>query len=244
VAFVMVLSWSRQIFLRFYLDQQLANFLRGHVDAIAFFGGIPKVLLYDNLKSAVLERRGDAIRFHPTLLDLSAHYRFEPRPVAVARGNEKGRVERAIRYIRTNYFAARQWRDLDDLNAQALQWCLTTSGNRACPEQADITVSEAFAQERSQLMALPDDAFCTDESVIVTARKTPYIVNANLRCLLFRVLKCPLSDQYLCLFTYNFIVVPPVVSRIVVGYAVVGGAECSQAVDIPVKSLLLFMGYP
>ncbi len=64
------------------------------------WGGLPRVLLYDNLKSAVLERQGDAIRFHPTLLALAAHYRFEPRPVAVARGNEKGRVERAIRYIR------------------------------------------------------------------------------------------------------------------------------------------------
>jgi transposase len=47
------------------------------------------VLLYDNLKSAVLERRGDAIRFHPTLLEFAGHYRYEPRPVAVARGNEK-----------------------------------------------------------------------------------------------------------------------------------------------------------
>ena len=55
------------------------------------------MLLYDNLKSAALERHGDAIRFHPTLLEFAGHYRYEPRPVAVARGNEKGRVERAIR---------------------------------------------------------------------------------------------------------------------------------------------------
>ncbi len=89
MAFVMVLSWSRQIFLRFYLNQQMSNFLRGHVAAFDAFHGIPKVLLYDNLRSAVLERRGEAIRFHPTLLELAAHYRFEPRPVAVARGNEK-----------------------------------------------------------------------------------------------------------------------------------------------------------
>jgi len=57
----------------------------------------PRIILYDNLKSAVLERRRDAIRFHPTLLELAAHYHFAPRPVAVARGNEKGRVERAIK---------------------------------------------------------------------------------------------------------------------------------------------------
>jgi len=86
MAFVLVLSWSRQIFLRFYLNVQMENFLRGHVAAFEAWQGLPKVLLYDNLKSAVLERRGDAIRFHPTLLDLSAHYRFEPRPIAGVRG--------------------------------------------------------------------------------------------------------------------------------------------------------------
>jgi transposase len=89
MAFVMVLSYSRQVFLRFCLDAQMANFLRGHVGAFGAWHGVPRVLLYDNLKSAVLERHGDAIRFHPTLLALAAHYRFEPRPVAVARGNEK-----------------------------------------------------------------------------------------------------------------------------------------------------------
>ncbi|MFT5082643.1 MAG: transposase [Lentisphaeria bacterium] len=61
----MVLSWSRQMFLQFYLNQRMESFLQGHVAAFEFFGGVPKVLLFDNLKSAVLERQGDAIRFPP-----------------------------------------------------------------------------------------------------------------------------------------------------------------------------------
>ena len=64
-AFVMVLSYSRQVFLQFYLGQALSLFLRGHQEAFAFFGGVPRVLLYDNLKSVVLERQGPAIRFNP-----------------------------------------------------------------------------------------------------------------------------------------------------------------------------------
>jgi len=148
MAFVMVLSWSRQIFLRFYLNQRMESFLRGHVAAFDAWGALPRVLLYDNLKSAVLERRDDAIRFHPTLLALSAHYHFEPRPVAVARGNEKGRVERAIRYIRDSFFAGRQWSDIDDLNTQADIWCAGTAANRLCPEDRRMTVSEAFSQEQ------------------------------------------------------------------------------------------------
>ena len=79
--------------------------LRGHVEAFASWSGLPRVLLYDNLKSVVLERHGDAIRFHPTLLAFAAHYRFEARPVAIARGNEKGRVERAVRFAREAFFA-------------------------------------------------------------------------------------------------------------------------------------------
>lgn len=99
-AFVMVLSYSRKVFVRYYFGSAMPAFLHGHVSAFMYFGGVPRELLYDNLKSAVLERSGDAIRFNPTLLELSAHYRFLPKPVAPARGNEKGRVERAIRYVR------------------------------------------------------------------------------------------------------------------------------------------------
>jgi transposase len=175
MAFVMVLSWSRQIFLRFYLNQRLANFLHGHVAAFEAWDGLPKVLLYDNLKSVVLERHGDAIRFHPTLLELAAHYRFEPRPVGVARGNEKGRVERAIRYIRDNFFAGRSWRDLQDLNAQAQAWCQGLSAQRPCPEDRGLSVQQAFVQEHPLLLSLPDNPFPTDERIEVSVGKTPYI---------------------------------------------------------------------
>src|ERR1700722_9225826 len=68
MAFVMVLSFSRQIFLRFLLDARMENFLRGHLGAFATWNGIPRIVLYDNLRSAVLERHGDAIRFNPVLL--------------------------------------------------------------------------------------------------------------------------------------------------------------------------------
>ena len=99
MAFVMVLSYSRQIF----LASSLMLVWRTSCAATSppsRHAGIPRVLLYDNLKSAVLERRGDAIRFHPTLLGFAGHYRYEPRPVAVARSNEKGRVERAnVMYV-------------------------------------------------------------------------------------------------------------------------------------------------
>ena len=175
MAFVMVLSYSRRLFLRFFLNARMESFLRGHVDAFNAFGGCGRVILYDNLKSAVLERQGQAIRFHPTLLALSSHYRFEPRPVAPFRGNEKGRIERQIRFVRSAFFAAREYRDLADLNGQADAWCQGQASDRPCPEDKAMSVREAFELERPHLLNLPDNPFETDERVEVKAGKTPYV---------------------------------------------------------------------
>jgi transposase len=175
MGFVMVLSYSRQLCLHFFYGSPMANFLRGHVAAFAAFGGVARVLLYDNLRSAVLERRADAIRFHPTLLELAGHYRFEPRPVAVARGNEKGRVERAIRFIRDRFFAARPFTDLADLNRQAAEWCQTIAADRPCPEDPSRSVRAVFAEEQPLLLALPPEPFPADEHVEVAVGKTPYV---------------------------------------------------------------------
>ena len=179
MAFVMVLSYSRRIFLRFSLNSRMDSFLLGHVLAFAAFGGVARMLLYDNLKSAVLERvdhaSGSAIRFHPDMLAFAAAHRYEPRPVAVARGNEKGRVERSIRYIRDNFFAARSFTDLDDLNAQALAWVAGPVCDRRWPGDDRLTVRQAFELERPSLMTLPEHDYPVAERVQVHVGKTPYV---------------------------------------------------------------------
>ncbi|MFN2428205.1 MAG: IS21 family transposase [Candidatus Binatia bacterium] len=175
MAFVMVLSYSRHVYLRFFAAAAMAEFLRGHVDAFEYFGGTARTLLYDNLKSAVLERRGDAVRFNPALLELAAHYHFLPKPCAPARGNEKGRVERAIGFVRTAFFAARSYTDLADLNRQAHAWSTGPALERRWPEGREKSVAEAFADEQPRLLALPDDAFPAEERVEVRVAKTPYV---------------------------------------------------------------------
>jgi hypothetical protein len=123
----------------------------------------------------VLERHGDAVRFYPTLLAFAGHYRYEPRPVAVARGNEKGRVERAIRYVRDAFFAARRFVDLDDLNTQAETWCFGEAADRRWPGQQNRHVREVFAEEAPRLLALPEHPYPLLEQVSVRVGKTPYI---------------------------------------------------------------------
>ncbi len=175
VAFVMVLSYSRALYLEFMLALRTEDFLVGHQRAFSYFQGCARVLLYDNLKSAVVERTGEAIRFNPVLLAFANHHRFEPRPVGVARGNEKGRVERAIGYARTSFFAARTWRDLADLNAQARAWCEQVAMERRWPQDASMSVREAFVAEQSALLALPENPFPVEERHEVVAGKTPYV---------------------------------------------------------------------
>lgn len=174
-AFVMVLSWCRQVFVRFFYDQRIGSFLAGHIAAFEFFGGVARRALYDNLKSVVLSRRGDAIQFNPTLLEFASHYRYEPRPVAPYRGNEKGRVERKIRDLRQSFWPCRQWSDLDDLNQQVEVWCREVVGARRCPEDKTMTVAQAWEEERLKLLALPPDRFPADDRVEVKVGKQPYV---------------------------------------------------------------------
>ena len=103
--FVLVLSWSRAMYARFTLDQTLETFLRGHALAFETLGGVARRILYDNLKSVVVERVGEHIRFHPQILECAGHYHFAPVPCAPYRGNEKGNVERTIQYLRHGFFA-------------------------------------------------------------------------------------------------------------------------------------------
>jgi transposase len=174
--FVMVLGWSRAVFACFTLDQTLESFVRCHVRAFEALGGVPRALLYDNLKTAVLERQGDLIRFHPRLLELAGHYHFATKPCAPYRGNEKGKVERMIRYLRDSFFAARSFCSVDDLNAQLAAWIETVAHARRVPADPDNRlVVEALAEERPRLLPLPQHPFESDLVRPVASGKTPYV---------------------------------------------------------------------
>ena len=173
--FVMTLSYSRALYLEFFFDQTMENFLRGHVHAFEYWTGQPRVILYDNLKSAVLERRGNQIQFHPRLIELSAHYHFAPRPCQVRAGNQKGRVERAIRYVRDSFWAGRTFSTLVECNRQALLWRDQVAHQRRWPGGDDRTLADVFAEEQPRLLPPPLHAFSTDRIEAVRSHKTIYV---------------------------------------------------------------------
>jgi transposase len=173
--FVMTLSWSRALYLEFFFDQTMESFLRGHGHAFASFHGSVRVILYDNLKSAVLERHGSQIHFNPRLLELAGHYHFVPRPCQVRSGNQKGRVERVIRYVRDSFWAARSFTTLEECNRQALRWRDEIAHQRPWPDDRNRTVAEVFIEEQPRLLPLPLNPFNTDHVVAVRSAKTIYV---------------------------------------------------------------------
>ncbi len=133
------------------------------------------MILYDNLKSAVLERRGSQILFNPRLLELSAHYHFAPRPCQVRAGNQKGRVERAIRYVRDSFWAGRTFTTLPECNRQAWLWRDQVAHQRRWPGQDNRTVEQVFADEQPRLLTPPLHPLNTDRIETVQSNKTIYI---------------------------------------------------------------------
>lgn len=169
--FVFLLSYSRALFLKFFFNQQMENFLRGHVEAFENIG-CPRAILYDNTKSVVLERRGEAFHFHPRLLELAAHYHFAPQPCHPYRPTEKGRVERAISYVRHAFFAARPFTTLEDFNRQALVWRDEVAHRRPWPGDDTRTVQEVWEEEKAFLLPLPAHPMETDLVLPVRSKKS------------------------------------------------------------------------
>ena len=116
--FSMVLGYSRLIWARFVVHQDLATVLRCHGAAFEALGGAPRELLYDRMKTAVLgEHNQGGIVYNRALIDLARHYGFHPKACQLYRAKTKGKVERPFRYIREDFFLSRVFSNLEDLNA-------------------------------------------------------------------------------------------------------------------------------
>ncbi|CAK7261977.1 MULTISPECIES: IS21 family transposase [unclassified Shinella] len=153
--FSMVLGHSRLIWARFVMHQNLPTVLRCHVAAFEAIGGVPREILYDRMKTAVVgEGQTEGIVYNRALVDLARHYGFHPKACRPYRAKTKGKVERPFRYIREDFFLARTFRNLDDLNAQLRHWLDTIANPRVHATTLRV-VSKAFAEERPHLRPLP-----------------------------------------------------------------------------------------
>ena len=152
--FSFVLGFSRLIWARFVLHQDMQTVLRCHMAAFDAIGGIPHEILYDRMKTAVIGEAGGSIVYNRALIDFARHYGFQPKACRPYRAKTKGKVERPFRYIREDFFLAHSFRNLDDLNAQLRHW-LDTVANPRVHATTQRVVNEAFAEEKPHLKLLP-----------------------------------------------------------------------------------------
>lgn len=127
--FAMVLGFSRALYVEFTTSMDTATLLQCHQRAFAYFGGCPRELLYDNLKQVRL-LAGPQGKWNPLFADFAAHYGFRPRVCRVRRPQTKGKVERAIGYVKDSFLKGRSFADLATLNAQAHAWLEHTAQQR------------------------------------------------------------------------------------------------------------------
>jgi transposase len=172
--FVAVLCYSRLAFIEFTLSQRKAEFYRGLVNALTFFGGSPRNIIFDNLKSAVLNGSGRSACFHPEFLALCGYFCLQPVPCARRDPESKGVVEAGVRYVKRNALAGRSHELLrfEDYLALAIHWRDDIANVRRHETTHERPV-DRFEQERALLRSLPAIPFDTDE--VVPAVVSPHV---------------------------------------------------------------------
>ena len=173
-AFIMVMSYSRMMYVEMTMSQCLEDFLGAHVRAFRYFGGVPAKMLYDNLKSVCLARFGSEIRFNPKFLEFSGHYLFQPVLCRPRHGNEKGKVESGIKYLRGSFLDGRPPEDWVRLRADLSEWLESTANRR---EHATTRMQPAvrFLEEKGALRPLPVREPDTDIVRAVQATSQAYV---------------------------------------------------------------------
>jgi transposase len=156
-AFVMVLSWSRAIYVEFITRADTATFIGCHLRAMAHFGGVAEKYLYDNTKLVVLGRQAEGeVQYNEQFLDFALRLGFSIKLCRPYRAQTKGRVESGIKYVRHNFWPGARFVDVEDLNRQARNWCSTVADERVHGTTFERPV-ERLKQERATLRALPGE---------------------------------------------------------------------------------------
>ena len=164
-AFALVDAHSRMLYVEFTHSQCFETFVRCHIHAFTALGGVAREIAYDNLATAVAEHDGRLVRFLPRFLAFAREYSFFPRACNPASGWEKGKVERAIGYLRQNFWPLREFTDLHDVNRQARQWLIEVANQREHRETRQRPM-DRFQPEALRPLPVPYDYRDTVEALV------------------------------------------------------------------------------
>lgn len=151
---ILTLGYSRMLNLVFSFGTKLPDFLRAHAQLVAFVGGVPHTLVYDNMSSVVVTHHGKEVTFNPQFLVFAERYGFQPHACTPGQPHEKGLVERPVAYIKGNFWVGRHFSGLDDLQAQADTWRDTIANVRLHSTLHERPI-DRFEREKGALLPLP-----------------------------------------------------------------------------------------
>lgn len=151
--FVMTLAYSRYMYLEFTLRADTRSFIRGHINAFNYFGGLPETILYDNTKCAKLAYEDGKTVLNPLFADFASCFGFAPKFCKPYRAQTKGKVESGIKYVKGSLILGETFEDLDDINTKRWVW-LDNIANVRVHGTTGRVVKEAFLEEKDKLSAL------------------------------------------------------------------------------------------
>lgn len=190
-AFCLVECHSRKMYLEFTHSQSFETFIRCHIHAFEDLGGCARELWYDNLATAVAEHEGNLVRFNPRFLAFAREYGFVPRACHVAAAWEKGKVERAIGYVRQNFWPLRSFTDLADVNAQARKWLQEVANQRRHRETGQSPDQRFLPEALRTLPALLPDYRDTVDALVHKDMRLAF--DGNRYCVPPRLVGCKLT---------------------------------------------------
>jgi len=179
-AFVMVLAWSRFMYVEFVWDQTVETWLQLHRHAFAFFGGVPRRVVLDNLKAGVTKACVDDPQIQYAYRECAEHYGFLTAPCRPRTPEHKGKVEQGgVHYVKRNFLGGRIPTTLTQANQDVLQWCRTTAGERIHGTTKQPPLARFTETERAVLLPLPATPYDLAVWKVATLQRDCYVVFNN-----------------------------------------------------------------
>ena len=157
--FNMRLSYSRLDYYEKVYNQRVETFIQCHINAFKYFGGVPEYVKIDNLKAAILEANFYEPVYQQLYKAFADYYGFKPQPCRVRKPNDKGKVESGIKYVKSNFFLGRKFKDEDGVDRQLRNWLENTCNSRVHGTTRKIPKEVFEEQERKELKGLPKEEF-------------------------------------------------------------------------------------
>lgn len=172
--FSFVWGYSRRHYIEFTVSEDIHTLMSCHTRAFEYFGGVPKKILYDNMRKVVKSNIGSKVDYNEKFMDFALYYGFLLCACDVAQGYQKGKIERVIEYIRTSFFTGEKLSSLEELNSKALYWCSEIADKRIHGTTHERPI-DRWQEEKKLILSLPQIGYDTRKTKHRVVQKDCYL---------------------------------------------------------------------